>query len=342
VAENQRQLGLGLGPSPAAGDRSNDGTRVNVLYIDGAARSGSTILARMVGAQPRFMTVGEAVLLWRFGVVSNGQCSCGQQFSACPFWQEVGDNAPGLFGKRAAQRYADFTTQAVLMSRTTPRLWTRRGRRELATSVPSGYLDDIARLYHTVRAVSGADVIVDASKFAAYRFLLGLVEDLTVTPVHLTRDPRAVAFSWQRKVAGNGSSQSDESLRFPERSVIVAGLDWMLQNHTTDVVSRLDGYGAYRLRYEDFAAYPTRTIRELAVLGYPSEDQRPQSQDAEIELPVDHVFGNPSRFRVGRVPIQLDDAWRHEMARTSRALVTVVAAPLIVRYGYSLRTNPPS
>jgi hypothetical protein len=203
VAENQRQLGLGLGTSPAPGGRLNDDARVNVLYIDGAARSGSTILARMVGAQPRFMTVGEAVLLWRFGVVSNGQCSCGQKFSACPFWQEVSDSAPGLFGKQAAQRYADFTTQAVLTSRTTPRLWTRRGRRELVRSVPSGYLDDIARLYRAVRSVSGADVIVDASKFAAYRFLLGLAGDLNVTPVHLTRDPRAVAFSWQRKVAGS-------------------------------------------------------------------------------------------------------------------------------------------
>jgi hypothetical protein len=67
-------------------DANSDDDRLSVLYIDGTARSGSTILARMVGAQSHFMTVGEACLIWRFGVTGNGRCSCGDEFSSCSFW----------------------------------------------------------------------------------------------------------------------------------------------------------------------------------------------------------------------------------------------------------------
>jgi Sulfotransferase family len=331
----ERQLGLGLDPSPVGEPRQSGDGRVNVLYIDGAARSGSTILARLVGAQPRCMTVGEIVLIWRFGIVFNGKCSCGKKFLDCPFWQKVSDCAPGLFDRQVAQRYADFTVQAVLMSRHAPRLWTAKGRRELVASVPKGFLDDTARLYQAVRTVSGAEVIVDASKFAAYRFLLGLVPEVKVTAVHLTRDPRAVAYSWQRKVSGSEQTQTDLSLRFYDRSSVTAALDWMLQNYSTDVVSGLDGYSSYRLRYEDFVARPSETIRELVNLVDPSE----QRDDPVMELPVSHIFGNPGRFQIGPLPIKLDDAWRREMPKPSRSLVTAVTSPLVSRYGYSLRTR---
>src|ERR1700726_3131185 len=65
------QLGVEHEPLPVANERESQEPGLNVLYIDSAARSGSTILARAVGAQPQFMTVGEAVLVWRFGVLGN-------------------------------------------------------------------------------------------------------------------------------------------------------------------------------------------------------------------------------------------------------------------------------
>ena len=319
-----------------------DDARVNVLYVDAAARSGSTILARIIGAQPNCMTVGEAVLIWRFGVVGNDKCSCGRNFSACTFWRDVADVAPGLFDPKTGRRYAEFLNTAVLKSRRLPWLWTAAGRERIVRAIPSGLLDDFSRLYHALRTVSGAQLVVDSSKFAVYRFLLGLVPDLNLTSVHLIRDPRAVAFSWQRQNSIVDKDHPDESLRFPRRGVLVAGLDWALQNYSTDVVNGLDDDSHPRLRYEEFVASPQLTIRELVrttgVLGEGCDDQ----EEPIMQLPGVHIFGNPGRFRVGSVPIQLDDEWRRQMPSRSRRLVTVVSSPLMARYGYEMRLREPN
>src|SRR5580704_17473940 len=104
---------------------------VAVLYIDDAARSGSRALSRVLGSQPGCMTVGEAVFIWRFGVMGNDRCSCRMRFSNCPFWQEVADTSPGAFDKKTAQRYEDFVNLVALKPRHTPWLLTSFGRSKL-------------------------------------------------------------------------------------------------------------------------------------------------------------------------------------------------------------------
>ena len=338
------QLGVGVEVDAASrtSEQANDDARVNVLFLDGAARSGTTMLARMIGAQPQFMTVGEAVRIWHFGVIGNARCSCGRKFSACTFWREVGDSAPGLYDTNAAGRYVKFLDAFVLKSRSLPWLWTATGRRHLERAIPAGFLEDISRLYHAVRTVSGAKVVVDSSKAAAYRFILGLAPDLNMTAVHLIRDPRAVAFSWQRESALSVFDRSDDSLRFEKRGALVAGVDWVLQNYSTEVVNRLVDNASYRLRYEDLVLRPEPTVQEFVrttTTALALGDGSARRQDPTIELPEVHIFGNPIRFTVGPVPIRLDDEWCRAMSPQSRILTTAIASPLISRYGYRFRAH---
>ena len=284
------------------------------------------------------MTIGEAVRVWRFGVIGNGLCSCGESFSTCSFWQNVADHAPGIFDRDTAEKYAAFSKSALLMSRRLPRLWTSRGRRRMVIDVPPRYLDDLSRFYRAVRAVSGAKVIVDASKSPAYRYLLGLVPELRVTTVQLVRDARAVAFSWQQRPSRSSSRRMDESLHMHQRRASVAGLDWILQNHSTDVLNTSVSSSAWRLHYEDFAANPSMITAEIvSIMGKPGIAQNHQV-DQVVQLPEVHIFGNPSRFDTGKVPIRLDDEWRRAMPAASKLLVTAISSPVLLRYGYQLRS----
>jgi hypothetical protein len=150
--------------------------------------------------------------------------------------------------------------------------------------------------------------------------------------IHLVRDPRAVAFSWQRKTATLEELQGDESLHFNNRGFLVAGLDWVLQNFSTDRLNRLDGHDHNRLRYEDFVAQPAHTLQTLvgSAQGITAE------KSSAIDLPEVHIFGNPSRFQQGRIEIRLDEEWREVMPRRAQTLVSAIASPLSHKYGYSL------
>src|SRR6185503_1960438 len=68
---------------------------VDVLYIGGCQRSGSTLLDRMLGQAHGHVSAGEITHLWARGLVANDLCGCGDRFADCPFWTEVGSVAFG-------------------------------------------------------------------------------------------------------------------------------------------------------------------------------------------------------------------------------------------------------
>src|SRR5439155_14642762 len=58
----------------------------------------------------------------------------------------------------------------------------------------------LGNLNAAIADVSGCSVIVDSSKLPTYAFVLKKVPGLEVHIVHLVRDSRATAFSWQRNI----------------------------------------------------------------------------------------------------------------------------------------------
>ena len=60
------------------------------------------------------------------------------------------------------------------------------------------YLDVHRRLYRAIAAVSGADVVVDASKSTAQLFALRRIDGLDLRVLNLVRDSRGVANSWNK------------------------------------------------------------------------------------------------------------------------------------------------
>ena len=54
------------------------------------------------------------------------------------------------------------------------------------------------RLYQAIAAVSGAEVVVDASKSTAQLFALRHIDGLDLRVVNLVRDSRGVAHSWTK------------------------------------------------------------------------------------------------------------------------------------------------
>jgi glycosyltransferase involved in cell wall biosynthesis len=307
-----------------------------VVYLTGSGRSGSTLVERTLGALPDWVNVGELIDLFRTTTVVHERCGCGHAFADCPFWSEVGAIAYGGWSSDVLAELGSLQRQ-VSRQRHLPQLLAVRpgSSSEMATHCRD-YAQHYARICRAVVQVSGAHVIVDASKWPGQALALSR-GGVPVRLLHQIRDPRGVAHSWAKSDVAR--PQSGAGSRMATRGPLATAARWMALQSEIDVISRSFDH-ATTLRYEDFVAHPPQAVaRVVRELGFsPAADDLAHVGAHEIDLPESHgLAGNPSRFQVGTVAVRADEAWRRSLDPAHQRLVTAVTAPLLLRYGYPVR-----
>jgi hypothetical protein len=304
--------------------------RINVLFIGGAQRSGSTLLGRVLGTLPGYVHVGELNYLWERGLRGDQLCGCGLPFRECPFWSAVVTEAFGVpeLPDHELDRLIAEKSRVLRLPMGALNALPVVGRRRTRT-----YAESMSSILQAILKVSGAEVIIDSSKFPTHGAALSQLSGVELYCAHLVRDCRAVCYS---------------SLRVRRRPEIRTHVVYMGQGRPWRQTLRWDVYNllvstvarhsraSTQIRYEDFAAAPAEVVRslfaKLAPLPLTGELEFP---DNVFELPTDHtVSGNPGRFEQGSVSIEVDDEWRWAMSRRDRRIATWLSAPLLRRYRY--------
>jgi hypothetical protein len=299
---------------------------ITVLLIAGVGRSGSTLIDRALGAAPGCTSVGELVRIWERGLVEDALCGCGETFSTCAFWGDVGDTAFGGWDALDAARMLALRRK-VDRIRFVPFI-IAGGPRSYRASLAE-YLSFVQRLYRAIGTVSGDRIVVDSSKDVSTAYLLTRASTLDVRVLHLVRDPRAVAYSWTKHVAKPGTSV--EMDRYPP--VKTAG--WYVAFNVLIHALRLFRVPMRFLRYEDFTRDPGGQI--AAVLGFVGdvEPRLSHVSGRTLELGPHHSMGgNPMRFQRGAIEVRRDDVWRQELPAGDRRIVTALTLPLLALYRY--------
>jgi hypothetical protein len=318
---------VGLGNEVAMNERKK------ILYIAGWGRSGSTLVDNILGQVDGFFSVGELSEIWERG--SKGLCSCGVAIAACEVWVRIFTDAFGLDPSKV-----DFARLLQLTKRTDRlrHLWwllipaarnllgSQRGLRE--------YMDATQAMYQSVFNVTGASTLVDSSKHPSHGYLLGLLNLGDVYVLHLVRDSRATAYSFQQRRVDPGLP-TGYARQF---SVARACSKWSANNFTSEWLWKASDKRYLRLRYEEFAARPKQTIE--TVLRFVNEEraQVPFLSDHAVELrPLHGVAGNPIRYKSGTTDIRPDNRWESKMNTPHRLLVTALTSPGLLHYGYRLK-----
>jgi hypothetical protein len=302
---------------------------LRVVYVGSWSRSGSTLLDLMLGQISGFVSVGELRFLWERGLTERQLCGCGVPVPDCPFWQAVLGEAFGGVNRVDADAILALQRRVDGL----PRMpWV------LAPWRPAGldrdlraYREILGRVYRAVRAVSGASVIVDSSKYAAYGRILCGVPGLEVAVLHLVRDSRAVAHSWTRRKRMPEVAEEERYMRLftPARSAFY----WALENVALELVRGSRGRRCV-LRYEDMTSRPVEVLGPaLARIGIRADVGFLGS--GRLRLDENHtVAGNPVRFERGDVAIAPDNEWLGRLASEARRVVTALTWPLLLRYGF--------
>jgi hypothetical protein len=306
-----------------------------VLYILGWGRSGTTVLDNILGEADDVFSCGELNFLWRRGLEIGGTCGCGDPVRDCVVWSDVLATA---FGKDWAR-----TLHVDRILRWYSRTIRVRRTRQLLRTSPDGvspssglgrYLDLLGRLYHGIAEVTGARVIVDSSKRPCDAALLRLLPNVSPYFVHMVRDPRAVAYSWQRARAMD--------LRIPEmmmtrHSPSYSTTHWLAWNAGSNAIQHAYPSRSLLLRYEDFTRSPRTWVERILALVEEEGSAPPFDDERTVRLHANHtVSGNPSRFTAGRITIRRDDEWVACQGTRDRFVSTALALPYLPRYGYPL------
>jgi hypothetical protein len=314
-----------------------DEPRVKVLSIVGEGRSGSTVLAAILGELPGAFDAGELHWVWGRSLIEQRPCGCGRPPAQCPVWSPVVQKTFGVPPEdQAAGRGGEATGEIVADE---GQVVARRNRfrllRSADRSAPEWPALDRMRavteiLYANLVDVTGARIVIDASKRPEDAAVLAGVSSVDLYVLHIVRDPRAVVFSWSRVKPSPDGTTVMQRMR-PARIV----RDWIESNAGAEVLRRhLPDDRWFFCTYEDFAARPREIIRRI-VAFMRADGEAPFVTDDTVVLQGNHtLLGNPDRFRTGAVTITPDERWRSQMPWRQQVGVQIATWPLMRRYGY--------
>jgi len=301
---------------------------IHVVYVAGWGRSGTTIIGNTFNEVNGFFHTGELNRVWEIGVVANRQCGSGVPFRESPVWKAVFETAFGGF-------CAIDPKQVKAWSKQSPRNADVIRARSLGQKLELNpkYNDVLERLYRAIIEVTGCSHIIDTSKNPSYGYLLSEISRLDVDIIHVVRDARATAYSWQKDVLRNDFYDSPRKMN--KISTIRNAANWVKNNIAAELVGTLAHCTYHRLLYEDFASRPKACVAEVLHHLDVEPDLSAFSADDEVVLGTNHtVWGNPNRVKSGPTRIRMDDTWRTHLDRKARLLTTGLTWPLLLRYGY--------
>lgn len=305
---------------------------VPVLYIAGTGRSGSTLLASVLGSIDGVFSAGELRFTWERGLAEDAVCGCHRPVAECDVWSSTFNDAFGGFDGPDVEAIRGALAGQTRI-RNLPAILRRRGAPD---GVPDALKTALPALYRSIQTTTGARLIVDSSKLPTYAMLLSDLDDIDLRIVHLVRDPRAAAWSWMRQGATGAVAGFDEEMdRFsPSKSASL----WSLWNGMMSQMWRSNPERYLPVRYEDFAAEPRGVVEQIIAFAGIDNEDAPFSDLATVDLPPNHaIAGNPNRMRHGETSIRTDNEWEHAMPKRDRAAVTTLTAPLLPRFGYRIQ-----
>lgn len=335
----------------SAAETGDERSPVNVLYIAGIGRSGSTLLGRTLGGSRGHFPAGEVMRLFGRGMARNELCSCGRPARRCEFWGAVISEVEArteLSDPEAVDRFCRSVTEGTAA----PYVFLPWQPREVRQRL--GRLREL--MYHAYRAlerVSGAGTIVDASKNLVWGWMLLDVSGIRVHILHLVRDSRGVSYSFEKRKKRPGDREGEEYMH--RYHALTSSVLWNVDNLAAEFLgARADSY--QRVRYRDFVEAPLSTVnRVLTLIGSAAADgggpagpggdgsDRPLAPHVEgrtVNVGGQHILaGNPVRFESGRIALEEDLEWQARMTFAKKAMVSAITAPLLRRYGYRVNVG---
>lgn len=287
-----------------------------IIYILGAGRSGSTILATVLHNHDEVQNVGELHQFFSY-LKNDDLCSCGMVFSECEYWAEVKDRLPETLKNNAA-RYAELSHQMEYHSAIPYYLvGTKPGKsfqkyKQAQESIVQA-LDNNKGKY-----------ILDSAKYMGRYLALRRIFNKDVKGIFLVRDLRGVIWSFKKKV----QTQSP-----PLRTLIY----YLLTNTLGQVLTWFSPADQIlKVRYEDVVEKPEETFKSIGSFLNLDFSEAIKKINNGQSFEIAHIVGGNRLKKSSEVVLRKDDKWIKNMPGIQKVAYYLLAFPLMICNKYKI------
>jgi len=286
-----------------------------IIIIVGAARSGSTLLAKAIGGHSSCFTVGE---INRFNYEINNpetHCGCGKNLNKCSFWIEFLNSLNIQFNNPNKEDINNFDVGIFKQITKKNKLYKllptvlfgkKYNNKEVETEIENTFI-----LYDKIFDKTKAKVIIDSTKglFRALILDSKAPKNIRFRFVHLTRDGRGVLNSGLKSsyaiMHNDGILRKYEGIKNKDPLKIINS--WLYVNLRNFIVLKLlRNKQSMFIRYEDFTDNPEKYLKIINK----NVDLIYESSALNLGDQENHILGgNASRMNAKKIN-KIDDAWR--------------------------------
>ena len=316
---------------------SENHSELQILYIGGYGRSGSTLIERILATDTRILGGGEIANLLPMLLYPEKQstplpkCSCGANLEDCKVWGPLVQDLLTLSRKRLL----DYLISQRIVESLSVYIF-QKSRKPKFVGLYEEFTQKVFRHLFSL----GINVVIDSSKtsrLCAFRPLaLARWSGYKVRLLHLVRDGRGCILS---NLRGDNIKMERglSNVRRPA-ALVRTTLSWIIANWAARRFGKSFPEAYTVLRFEDFIREPRKTLENLARfldldLIEPL-NVLTRMQYEEIEVPQTHqISGNRLRFE-SRLRLSPPKNWRELLPSLYQWFFWALAGWEAKRYGY--------
>ena len=284
------------------------GGKIPLLYLLGAGRSGTTIVATVLNAHPEICTVGEMHQFLQY-LYKGGICSCGEPLNDCEFWKKILDDL---------QWDREKINEDYAYSENKER-HRNIGKLLLSRRVDKLYLDIHEAIFTSIQKHASKEAFLDSSKYISRFLLLRKSKVLNTKGIFIVRDIRGVIHSFNKQV---------QTPRKPWSSILY----YLAINLYGELVYRLDK-NVIKIKYEDFIDNPGVQLEQIYKHIFDKHQKEVILQEV-FEMP--HIIGGNRMKKQNKISIRKDLEWKSSIKRYKQIIYYIAALPLMILNGYKI------
>jgi len=291
-----------------------DNRITNVVYLLGPGRSGTTVLATILGNHKDIYSLGEMHQFYDH-IRDNLNCSCGAELSDCEFWGKILDTMPWV--KKNAVNIQALSDELEYHS-SIPRHLLHLHNKEKIES----YNSFQTQIFNSCTKQTNSKILLDSAKYIGRWHSLKKNRSIQLKGIYLVRDVRGVIYSFKKKVQTS-------------RTPLSAMVYYVLVNMLAQLITMFDK-NVIKIKYEDlFLETETAIVRICEHLGVDSLELIEKIKENK-DFEIGHIIGG-NRLRNNRtIKLHFDEKWKSNMPKWEQKWYYLCAFPLMLLNRYRI------